>query len=140
MRLLICGDRNWDNYELIFLALRRIQENVHIECVIQGEARGADSLARLAAEQIGIPVKKYPADWDTYGKSAGPIRNQRMMTHGRPDAVMAFHNKLEDSKGTKHMVELATKAKLPVWVSQQGSVSLLKFISLIKERSWAKQS
>lgn len=139
MRLLICGDRNWNKYDMIPMALRRIHENIHIECVIEGEARGADSMGRLAAEQMGIPVRKYPADWETHGRSAGPIRNQKMLSHGRPDAVMAFHDNLENSKGTKDMVTRATRAKIPVWVSQQGPVNLLKFISTIRERAaWAR--
>ena len=118
-RVLICGDRNWNNYELVYNTLFR--ENVSstkppIECVIEGEARGADSCGRKAAGFLGIPILAFPADWKEYGKAAGPIRNQQMIDEGKPTEVWAFHNDLKNSKGTKDMVLRSRKAGLPVWV------------------------
>lgn len=121
MKLLICGDRNWVDKDLIKLKLaQRFDE---IELVIEGEARGADRLAREAATELGIHVLGIPADWDTYHRAAGPIRNKEMLAQG-PDEVWVFHDHLKDSKGTKDMVRRAVNAgvKTIVHFHHQGNV------------------
>jgi hypothetical protein len=112
MRILFCGDRNWSNYKTIIDAMLELRPSL----VIEGEAKGADSLARDAAEDYFIPVLAFPADWKKYGRAAGPIRNTQMLKEGKPDMVVAFHNDLKTSKGTLNMVKQAQKAKIPVRV------------------------
>ena len=29
----------------------------------------------------------YPADWDKFGRAAGPIRNQQMLDEGKPNMI-----------------------------------------------------
>lgn len=116
MRLLVCGDRNWTDWDYIFVALDAIHREFGVDVVIEGEARGADIIGRFWAKDRGIPVEPYPADWDTFGKSAGPIRNRLMLTEGRPDMVVAFHPDLLNSRGTRDMVTAAKKAGVPVSV------------------------
>lgn len=113
MKILICGDRNWNDYNLILETLKKLED---VTVVIQGEAKGADYQGKTAAKALDIPVQSYPADWNTYGKSAGPIRNHQMLQEGKPDLILAFHDDLIHSKGTKHMVEIATKAGIEVRV------------------------
>lgn len=84
--------------------------------IIDGMARGADSLGYACAVDLGCETERYPAEWEKHGKSAGPIRNHRMLQEGRPDLVLAFHSDLAKSKGTKHMVEIAMKAGVEVIV------------------------
>jgi hypothetical protein len=115
MRVLICGDRNWDDGLPIAWIVRALAHGPDESTVIEGEARGADSLAGRSAERQGVPVEKYPADWDAHGKAAGPIRNQQMLDDGRPDIVVAFHDDLDNSRGTGDMVRRATKAGIPVY-------------------------
>jgi hypothetical protein len=110
MRLLICGDREWTDLQLIRKAVKSLLP--YLTEIIEGEARGADSLGKKVAEDLNIPVLKFPADWAKYGKSAGPIRNQQMLDEGKPDIVFAFHNDIEHSKGTKDMVTRARKANI----------------------------
>lgn len=105
MRVLVCGDRNWVDKEAI---RRELSTITNLEVVIEGEASGADSLAREVAEEMGVPVEKYPAEWGKYGKAAGPIRNTQMLDEGNPDLVLAFHNNIAESKGTKNMVKQST--------------------------------
>lgn len=112
MRLLVCGDRNWQDFQAV---LREIRARMP-DLVIEGEARGADRLAREAAEFLGITVRPFPADWDTHGRAAGPIRNRDMLEQGDPDEVIAFHTDIANSKGTANMVALARKAGIPVTV------------------------
>lgn len=114
MRLLICGDREWNDYNAILSVLRGYILNNNIEAIIEGEARGADSLARLVAQELKIEVKAFPAKWDEHGKAAGPIRNQQMLDEGKPNIVIAFHDNLTVSKGTLDMVTRAKKAGVRV--------------------------
>lgn len=57
-----------------------------------------------------VPVIVYHADWNAHGRSAGPIRNAKMLAEGKPDLVVAFPG----GKGTAHMVGIARKAGVPV--------------------------
>jgi len=112
MRILFCGDRDWTDVEKISQAFDDYLPKV----VIEGEARGADTLARLEAERRGIPYLRFPADWDQYGRSAGPIRNKQMLVEGKPDLVLAFHSDIENSKGTANMKKQAEAAGVQVIV------------------------
>jgi hypothetical protein len=145
MRILICGDRNWTDREKIAQQLQIIAK-VHeltlhetgveeFYCkpnmdegfqpgwseilVIHGAARGADRIAGEEAAKIGFEVKAFPIsseDWAHFKGGAGPIRNQLMLDEGKPDLVLAFHSNLEESKGTKDMVNRACAVQLPVEV------------------------
>lgn len=98
MIILCCGDRNWTNKERI----REILQAYPLDTtVIEGEAKGADILSRQVAEEIGMTFIPVPANWDKYGKAAGPIRNKQMLDM-KPDEVIAFHNDIKNSKGTKN--------------------------------------
>jgi hypothetical protein len=113
VRILICGDRHWTDRGKIRQYLRKLPAGT---IIIEGEAQGADTLARLEAEELGLTVVKYPADWEQYGRAAGPIRNSRMLTEGKPDRVVVFHDSLSTSRGTKNMVDAAEKAGVEVEV------------------------
>ena len=56
----------------------------------------------------------FPADWKTFGKAAGPIRNRKMLDEGLPDVVIAFHEDIERSKGTKNMISQACEQGIDV--------------------------
>lgn len=109
MRLLVCGDRNWWDKSLIEQYIILYMPNV----IIEGDARGADKMAGEIAKELGLSLEVYPADWNTFKKAAGPIRNNQMLKEGKPDTVLAFHDDIRNSKGTKHMVSIATKAGIP---------------------------
>ena len=114
MKVLICGDRKWTDYEAIYNILFKYHGVYSFESVIEGEASGADSLGRVAAEQLKIPVQKFPADWVKYGNAAGPIRNQQMLDEGKPDIILAFHDNISASKGTQDMITRAKKANIRI--------------------------
>lgn len=111
--LLVCGDRNWKDYDLIVQMLHKIPRDT---VVIHGGCRGADRMAGQAAKYLGMTVKVFWADWAGEGRAAGPKRNRRMLKEGKPGMVWAFHNDLARSKGTKDMVELAKAAGVTVVV------------------------
>lgn len=108
MKVLVCGSRHFDQYQLLSSTLDAIKPL----SIIEGEARGADEMAAVYAEHNGIPVERYPANWELHGKAAGPIRNTQMLKEGKPDLVVAFL--APDSRGTRNMIDQATKAGIPV--------------------------
>lgn len=124
-KVLICGDRNYKDVEAIRSWLSKLQDWGY-DTVIEGEARGADSIARDEAEKMNFNVEKYPALWEEYKekypikdfgmkwKSAGTDRNTQMLVEGKPDLVVAFHNDIENSKGTKNMVKQARNSGVQV--------------------------
>lgn len=57
-----------------------------------------------------VSVKSVPADWATYGKRAGMLRNAAMLELHKPDLVVAFRG----GRGTANMVSLARKARVKV--------------------------
>ncbi len=109
MRVLVCGDRDWTNENMI----RYVLEKLGATHVIHGGCRGADQAAGRMADELGIPVTWLAANWTKYGKAAGPIRNEALLTED-PDLVVAFHNNLARSRGTKDMVMRASEGGVPV--------------------------
>ncbi len=120
MRLLICGDRDWTDQVLVNIIISRMAKQP-IECVIHGEAIGADRMGAYAARQCGLKVIGFHPDWDTYGKAAGVLRNTEMLEQGKPDVVIAFHDWLADSKGTKDMVWKSLMASIPTYLITHSS-------------------
>lgn len=111
MRILCCGDRWWTDKKLIHDVLAQLSDDT---VIIHGDCRGADRIAAMVGQELGLEIVAYPAKWDRYGRGAGPIRNQQMLTDGRPDKVYAFHDNLEKSKGTRDMIERANTAHVEV--------------------------
>ena len=111
MRVLCCGDRNWSSYEIIRRELEKLDDYT---TVISGCANGADSISAYIARQLNYKVLDFPANWNKYGRAAGPIRNKQMLDEGKPDLVIAFHTDIKNSKGTKNMIEQAEKKGIKV--------------------------
>lgn len=116
MKVLICGDRNWkDRMKIRFRLQQLLDEVEEFFTIIEGGARGADTIAREEAERLGIRFEEVPADWSQYGRAAGPIRNAAMLSM-QPSLVIAFHSDLLHSKGTMDMVRRARQANIEVEV------------------------
>jgi hypothetical protein len=111
-RVLICGDRYWNHVGMIKHYLQSLTLNTYPKqiTIIEGGCRGADEIAGCLAKDLGMNVIEEKADWFKYGKAAGPIRNQLMLDKHKPELVVAFHNDVDNSKGTKDMLERAKNA------------------------------
>ena len=112
IKVIIAGTRDFDNYELLKqkmdkILAGRVRNNEEI-IIISGTARGADKLGERYAKEKGYKIERYPANWNKYGKRAGYIRNEQMAKVA--DACVCFWD--EQSKGTKHMIDLAKQYKL----------------------------
>jgi len=106
----IVGTRTFDDYEFLESELnKRFPRG--IDCVVSGGARGADALAKNYAINHNIPYKEFPAEWDELGKSAGYIRNRKIVDNC--DHVVAFWD--GKSRGTLNTIYLA-KGKCTVIV------------------------
>ncbi len=112
-RVLVCGSRDWRDPTPIRRALAELQAAWGSFEVVEGGARGADTLARQAAQDLGLMVREFPANWRRYGKAAGMIRNQAMLDYlleADQRLVLAFP--LSQSRGTRHMVAIARAAQV----------------------------
>jgi hypothetical protein len=110
--VLVCGSRNWKAYGKVKERLALLPKDCTI---IEGGAPGADLIARLAAMELGLDVVEVPANWTRYGKAAGPIRNDRMLKF-KPHLVIAFHENIDASRGTKDTVTKARNLGIPTEV------------------------
>ena len=112
-RVVIAGCRDYNNYkeakdfiDYCFSNIRK--ENTII--IVSGGAKGADALGERYAAENGLKLERHPADWEKYGKSAGPKRNKKMAEIG--DYVICFWD--GKSRGTKSMIEYAKKLEKPI--------------------------
>lgn len=114
MRVIIAGSRNIYDYQLVVRALDEaaVMMDIVPTLVLSGTARGIDQMGEKAAHLAGWEVELYPANWETYGKSAGYVRNVDMAANA--DALIAIWD--GKSKGTKHMIDIARSADLKVYV------------------------
>lgn len=115
-RVLVCGSRDWRNRESIRAELQKLPSHT---VIIHGGCRGADRLAGEIADELGLKVLPFPADWDQYGLAAGPIRNQQMLDDGKPHRVLAFHPDIQRSRGTKDLAKRARRVGVPVQIVTQ---------------------
>lgn len=83
--------------------------------IVSGGAYGVDWLGEKYAKKCGFPCKVFPADWNTYGKRAGFLRNQQMAEYA--DALVAVWD--GQSKGTKHMIDTMVKQNKLVYVHKE---------------------
>lgn len=119
MKILVCGGRDWTDFDYLDYVLSTVTNPAHggkifpegWTYMIHGNARGADSAAGAWAIENCVPVLIVPAEWKSFGKKAGYLRNKKMLELGQPDLVIAFDT---GGPGTKMMIELAKEAGVPV--------------------------
>ena len=116
MRVLVCGSRSWTDWKIVGHALKALRPTA----VIAGGANGADTFAADWARFNDVPLEEHQAEWDLYGKAAGPRRNQQMLDKGHPDCVLAFSSAWPLTPGTADMVGRAGKAGLPIKIWVEG--------------------
>lgn len=110
-RIIIAGGRDFNDYNLLKEKVDNIisdKRKTHQIYIVSGKARGADSLGEKYANENGLNIMEFPADWDKHGKSAGYKRNLEMAENA--DALIAFWD--GDSRGTKHMINIAKEKNL----------------------------
>ena len=111
MRVLVYGGRDFTNHIVGYYILDKLHKEFGFTLVIDGMARGADTIGYNWAQTNGLPSERYPAQWDKYGKSAGPIRNKQMLDEGKPDIAVAFPGGTGTSNMTKQLLEAGVLVK-----------------------------
>ena len=130
LRIIIAGCRDFNDYSFLEKeCLRIIKQTVgkiskNDVTIVSGRATGADRLGERFAEKFGLKVKYFPADWDRFGRRAGPMRNAEMASYAsgsgdKPNdevkgMLIAFWD--GESRGTKNMIDTARKMQLAVHV------------------------
>lgn len=79
IKLGIVGWRDYQDYELFSMI---VDDYIHgvggfdkIKTIVSGGAKGIDTFAERYAKDNNIKLIVFEAEWDKYGKSAGPMRN-----------------------------------------------------------------
>lgn len=109
MITIIAGSRAFANIRVLFDECDKYE----ITEVVSGTARGADKMGEHYAQRRGIPVKRFPANWDLYGRArAGHIRNAAMAEYA--ERLIAFWD--GTSTGTASMINIARSRRLDVHV------------------------
>ena len=128
IKIIIAGPRDFNNQSFVFSALDMVfsrlikspektnnileinnLENIEI---VEGGATGIDSLAKSYAISKNFKYKEFPADWNKYGRAAGPIRNKQMAEYS--DILIAFRYVDNPSRGTENMINQAKENNLKI--------------------------
>lgn len=114
MRTIIAGSRGITDYARLTAAIQAASlfEDIDPSLIVGGKAeKGVDPMGERYATETGLPFKGYPPDWKQ-GPTAGFARNYTMAQNA--DALIALWD--GKSPGTKHMIDLARKYGLKVYV------------------------
>lgn len=107
---LITGSRDfpWSEHEEIYNTLDSHLRWHPDTVMINGLAKGADTICHTWATTNNVLIEQYPAEWDKYGKGAGPVRNKqmlkRLMEKNSSIVYAFFYGDPAASRGTANMV------------------------------------
>ncbi len=114
-RVAVVGSRGVTDYALVKSAIE--ESGFCPRVILSGRARGVDKLGERWARENGVSVDFFPAQWQTFGRSAGVIRNRAMIATA--DAVVAVWDGV--SPGTKHSIAFARRSGLPIFIKRSLS-------------------
>lgn len=112
IKLAIVGSRNFTNYKIFKQIVLNTIEDFKLKypnfdysdiTIVSGGADGTDLMAERFAEENNYELTVFEADWNKYGKAAGPIRNTKIVnecTH-----LIAFPSKT--GSGTQDSIKKA---------------------------------
>lgn len=119
MKVIIAGSRHMSP-TLYPLIQRAVDESgFEVDEVVCGMARGADTLGARWAREHDVPVAEFPADWDRYGRAAGPMRNKQMAEYA--DALIVFI--WDGSRGSANMLQRMERLRKPHFVVRNGRIT-----------------
>jgi len=132
MRVIVAGSRTCKKYPIVKEAIEL--SGFKPTLIISGTATGADRFGEKWAAENNIPVELFPADW-SQGKGAGYRRNEEMAS--KADALVCCWD--GKSKGSKHMIDIAKRVGLKVFVHEFNpeiySLRLLPYWSKVTIKS-----
>ena len=111
MRVIVAGSRGIKDYALVCRVIE--DSNLSITTLVSGGADGVDLLGERWAKERGVPIDRFNAQWDLFGKKAGPYRNQKMAEDA--DALVAIMVR-QGSRGTQDMIRRARTIGLRIHI------------------------
>jgi hypothetical protein len=111
MKVIIAGSRGIEDVN-VDAAVTASGFRGSIDEVVSGGAMGVNRAGEDWAVLSHIPVKVFPADWATFGKSADVKRNEQMVEHA--DALVLIWN--GKSTGVRSLRDAALRHGLKVYV------------------------
>jgi hypothetical protein len=105
--ILVTGDRNYNEFKTIENTVLKIKDEYpNTQYIfVNGDCRGADKISKYMFKKYGYKTLEFPADWNSYGKYAGPKRNKDMVDL-KPELILIYHNNILESKGTKSCIKI----------------------------------
>jgi len=112
MRIIVTGGRDYKDDLMVYHILSSLGPTV---LGVGDCPTGVDSFVRHWVNRLDSDGRKpvftvYKADWEKFGKAAGPIRNGDMIRDMAPWFCLAFPG----GKGTEDCVNQCKKAGIPV--------------------------
>jgi hypothetical protein len=125
IKVIIAGSRDFINRTIFNNVMTHLLSDIPAEQleIISGGCRGADQMAEEYAKTWGIKSTVFPAEWDKYGKSAGPIRNKKMaeyVTESENDSSMLIAFPGAESRGTWNMIGFARDYQIDTHIYYWG--------------------
>lgn len=105
----VVGSRDDPNPDVVVAYVRLLSPDT---VIVSGGARGVDQWAEEAAQRYGLQTKIFHADWDGFGRRAGPIRNAEIVAAA--DRLVAFW--IGQSRGTLNTILSDQAAGLPILI------------------------
>lgn len=104
------GSRDFTNYEYVSNVIKHYLP--YITKIHVGDAKGVDSLVVRFCSENNINYQIFKADWNKYGKGAGPIRNRELING--TSILIAFPS--NNSKGTISAINIANELNINVHI------------------------
>lgn len=113
MKIAIIGSRTFVDEQRGKERINKIltDNNILVNEVISGGAKGADSIAEIFAKENNIPITIFKPDW-SIGRHAGLLRNSQIIDEC--DVVIALWD--GKSNGTKDSIKKAEKSGKKVFI------------------------
>ena len=125
-RIIVCGGRHFNDYDRMKSIIDGVIAEIGLDItaieIVCGHCAGADQLGEKYAEERCYACKVFPANWEKYGRAAGPIRNSEMVKYAsevKVPIVIAFRN--AKTRGTDDTVKKATQKGFKVVVEEYDS-------------------
>ena len=114
MNIGIVGGRDFKDYDLLKEKLVEFigVNNITVDAIVSGGAKGTDTLAEKFAEDTGVQMVVFKPEFDRYGRRAALERNTLIIDHS--DIVFAFWD--GKSKGTLDSITKAKKMEKKLFI------------------------
>lgn len=126
-RIIICGGRHFDNYSSLEYVMDQVMSDLDLDFseieVVSGHCTGADQLGELYADRNRLLCTIFPAQWEKYGRSAGPIRNSAMIDYAAESevpVVVAFVS--PNTRGTNDTVAKAKRKQFNIYETNYETI------------------